>query len=697
MAQYAHWLLLGLLALSSNGVMAALAQDSVSIIPKPNRIEMHTGAYVYGNPTPCYAFDQFAEVARLLDDHPYARFAPVERIRSHKRVPESGVRLIQARDEDRIPAQGYRLQVDTTGIRITAGDEAGMRQGILTLLQLAYTQRNGQALPAMLIEDQPRFGYRGLLLDASSHYYPVPFIKQFIDVMALYKFNRFHWQLAGLAGWRLEINQQPELTQKGAWRTHVNWTDWWHNGQKFVEAGHPNASGGYYTQDEVHELVAYAARKGVTIVPGIGLPAGEDEATLKRFNRMLEEVFQLFPSSHIYVGDHRLNAQPETDNPETDNLERQLLKQADSLVKAHGRKLIGWDEPSAPGIPGGDAVMAPPSYLHFDRYQSDPRTAPDAIGGMTTLQHVYGYSAAPSESNENHKRNIVGIQGNTWTAFMPTTDQVMYMTYPRALALAEVAWTDAKYHSWDDFSKRLQRHYALLQRFKVNYYRPAYAVDIAVRFNADTLTNTISMVTEQYTPGIRYTTNGEEPDGKSALYTKPIELAVPSTIKAAYFFDSSRVGPVAVTKADIHKAIGKSITYQTKWDTYPAEQERTLLNGQKGSLDATDGQWQGFANNMDVTIDFERREALGTVSISFLQDTALQAFLPGEVKVLLSDNGKNFREASTIATPACGDARFQRIEAYTVQFDEPQAARYIRVMATNAQQALLLVDEIVVY
>ncbi len=694
MAQYAQRLLLGLLVLSSNAVMAAFARDSVSIIPRPNAIELHEGTYTYGNPTPLYAFEQFTEVAQLLATHPYAQFAPVERIRSHKRIPESGIRLIQARSEDRVPAQGYLLRVDTTGILITAGDADGMRQGILTLLQLAHTQRDGRTLPAMLIQDQPRFGYRGLLLDASSHYYPVPFIKQFIDVMALYKFNRFHWHLTGPAGWRLEIKRHPELTQRGAWRTHVDWSSWWQQGRQYVEAGHPNASGGYYTQDEVRELVAHAAQKGITIIPGIGLPRQADGATSDRFNAVLGEVCQLFPASHIHVGDHRVDGDGQ---PPVDSLQRQLLKQADSLLKTHGRKLIGWDDPAEPGIAGGDAVMAPPSHLHFDHDQADPRVAPVAVGGVTTLAHVYAYDGAPSEATETHQRNILGIQGNTWTEYMPTADQVMYMAFPRALALAEVAWTDAKHRNWVDFSKRLQRHYAVLQRFGVNYYRPAYTVDIGVRFNADTLTNTISMATEQYVAGIRYTTDGEEPDGKSPLYTKPIELAVPSTVKAAYFLDSTRVGPIAVAKADIHKAIGKAITYQTKWDTYAADEERTLLNGQKGSLRAADGHWQGFANNLDVAIDFERREALGTVSISFLQDTALQVFLPGEVKVLLSDNGKNYREAGTIDTDTCDDGKYQRIEAYTFRFDEPQAARYLRIVATNARQALLLADEIVVY
>src|SRR5690606_23918436 len=222
-------------------------------------------------------FDEFLDLASLLAEHPAAHFMPVERIKSHKKIPESGIRLILAREEDQLPADAYRLMVDTSGITITAHQPGAVINGILTLLQLAYTQPNGQRLPAMLIEDKPRFAYRGLHLDVSRHFYPLPFLKKFIDLMALYKFNTFHWHLTDGAGWRLEIKQYPELTQKAAWRTHVNWKDWWQNGRRYLNEGDPNASGGYYTQNEARELVAYAARKGIRVIPEIEMPGHSDE------------------------------------------------------------------------------------------------------------------------------------------------------------------------------------------------------------------------------------------------------------------------------------------------------------------------------------------------------------------------------------------------------------------------------------
>src|SRR5690606_27392430 len=311
---------------------------------------------------------------------------------------------------------------------------------------------------------------------------------------------------------------------------------------------------------------------------------------------------------------------------------------------------------------------------------------------------VYAYDPVPTGLGADKAKHVLGAQGNTFTEYLPTTEQVEYVVFPRALALAEALWLAPDARRWEDFNKRLLHHYRLLQRWDVNYRRPSYTVDVDVEFNADTLTNTISFTTEQHAPGIRYTTNGKDPDAGSALYTKPIELAVPATIKAAYFVDSARVGPIATAKADIHKAIGKSITYQTPWDaSYPAQRDSTLLNGQKGGGLAADGQWQGFVNNVDITIDFQRREAIKSVAIDFLQDPSANAYFPSDVTVLLSDNGKNFREAGTILTEISAIGNVRKTETYTFNFGAVQTARYVRVVATNAQNAMLLTDEVVVY
>lgn len=754
MTQYARRLILGLLVLSSMAVMPALAQDRISLIPQPSTLEIHEGEFIFPSVTRVYAFDEFSDLASLLSEHPYAHFTPVERIKSHKRIPASGIRLILADEADKLPADAYRLMVDTGGIAITAHQPAAIINGILTVLQLAYTQPNGRILPAMLIEDRPRFAYRGLHLDVSRHFYPLSFLKKFIDLMALYKFNTFHWHLTDGAGWRLEIKQYPELTQQAAWRTHVNWKDWWQNGRRYLNEGDPNASGGYYTQNEARELVAYAARKGITVIPEIEMPGHSEEVlamypelscsgqpyqqaefcigneeTFTFLTNVLSEVIDIFPSEYIHIGGDEASKESWKTCPKcqalmekeglktVDELQSYAVKRMEAFLQSKGRKLIGWDEILEGGLSAGatvmswrgeeggvqaanaghNVIMTPNSHLYFDYYQSDPRRQPEAIGGYIPLRKVYEYEPIPAEVAADKAKHILGAQGNIWTEYMPTSEHVEYMAFPRALALAEVVWSDPKQRDWADFYERLQQHYTLLQKLHVNYYRPSYEVDIAVRFNADTLTNTVSMSTEQYGTGIRYTTDGGDPDAKSALYTEPIELSMPATVKAAFFVDSGRVGPVSVARADVHKAIGKAVSYQTPWDTFAAEETRTLVNGSKGGRQADDGQWQGFRNNVDVTIDFERREELHSVAVGFRQDRAVNAYLPGEVKVLLSDNGKNFREAGTLFNDISPKERFRVTKTFEIHFDTPQTARYLRIVATNVQHELLLTDEVVVY
>ena len=754
MARKVFPLLLGWLALPLLLVVSAYAQSQVSLIPKPILLEMHQGEYVFPSATPLAAFDAFMDVAAVLHDHPTVAFMAAERIKSPKRIPQTGVRLVEARDGDRLAEDAYRLVVDTSGIVITAHQVPAMISGVLTVLQLAYTQPDSRRLPAMVIEDKPRFGYRGLHLDVSRHFYPLPFLKKFIDLMALYKFNTFHWQLTGAAGWRLEVTPYPELTQRAAWRTHPVWKDWTQNGRRYLEMGKPNASGGYYTQKEASELVAYAARKGMTIIPEIDVLGHVDEvlavypelsctrerhrqhafcmgneATFTFIEQVLSEVMAVFPSTYIHVGGHdidqsawkacdRCNARVKQAGLDSVGLlQSYAVGRIDSFLRVNGRKLVGWDGLIDGGAPlgtaamgwrgeasglqaataGYDVIMAPNTYLGFERYQGDPRIQPEAVDGDTPLSAVYAYNPIPAGLAADKQKHILGAQGTMWTQYTPTTEQVEYMVFPRALALAEVVWSAPAQHDWDDFNERLQQHYRLLQQWDVNYCRPSYIVGIEVDFNADTLTNTISLVTEQYAPGIRYTTNGEEPDVESTLYTKPVELAVPATIKAAYFVDSARVGPVATVKADIHKAIGKDIAYQTKWhESYPARQDSTLLDGQKGGELATDG-WQGFMNNMDVTIDFQRREAINSVAIDFLRDPSANAYWPGEVTVLLSDNGKNFREVGTVLTGERPADHFRNTKTYAFSFDAVQTARYVRLVATNDKNALMLTDEVVVY
>lgn len=717
---------------------AVVAQSEIPLIPKPNQIKVSPGTFVIPNIVEVHASDEFMATAGIFMQLPGVDSIQVVRIRNVKRIPQEGIRIIKAHAAYPVAQGAYRLQVDSTGIQLIGHDEQAIVSGFMTLVQLSYLQDFYNVIPRVTIEDKPAYRYRGLHLDVSRHFFPVSFLKQYIDLMAIYKFSHFHWHLAGDGGWRLQIRQYPELTQHRAWRTHYAWADWKANGGRYVEAGHPNASGGYYTQQQVRELVEYAQGKGIAIVPEIDIlgHAGQQAAFCEGYEqaytfatRVIDEVVELFPAPYIHIGGYeaykhqwktceKCQALKDSLGLEDDaQLQSHFVKRIDAHLKSKGRKLVGWEDIMDGGLPEGatvmgwrgeakgveaanaghDVVMASQPYLHFDHYQSDPRTQPKATGGYATLEQVYQYNPRAAGIAGDKAQHVLGAQGNVWTEYLPTPAHVMYMALPRAIALAEVLWTNPDKRDFGDFNTRLQAHYRLLQRLELNYYRPAFNAQVNVQYNPKTHNNTVSIVSEQYEPTIRYTVDGADPDATSPHYSKPFDLAASAVVKAAYFMDSVQVGPIDSATVDLHKAIGKKVTYHSPWHTHEAQGEATLTNGQKGGLRYDDGQWQGFADDFDVVIDFERREQISQVAVQFMQDSGSGIFLPAGVKVLLSDNGTNYREVATIRHGVSPDDEGLVFHRFEEAFDKPLAARYLRITAPRARAGLLVADEIVVY
>lgn len=730
------------------------AQDSLSIIPAPTFIQERTGYFQYPEMVDVYVSQDFAAESELLRSHPYIHFETAHKVKSRKKLPEKGIFLLQAEAEDRLPESAYQLEVDTDKIMIVAHNRMAVIHALATLMQIAYTQTDGRLVPAASIKDEPKFNYRGLMLDVSRHFYPISFLKRMLDLMVLYKLNTFHWHLTDGAGWRLEIKKYPALTQKAAWRNYPQWKDWRNQGGRYLEMGDPNASGGYYTQAEARDLVAYAADRGITVIPEIEIPghseevlaafphlscSGEpyknaefcigNEETFSFVTGVLDEVLEIFPSTYIHIGGDEVDKKAWKGCPKcqdrirNENLENEeglqsyAIKRVGAYLKEKGRKLIGWDEILEGGLApdatvmswrgekggveaanaGHDVIMTPGSYMYFDSYQSNPIGQPEAMGGLLTLEKVYAYHPISPDIAADKQAHILGVQANVWTEYMPTQEQVEYMIFPRAIALAEVAWTPTEKRNWQDFRKRLQKHYLLLQRLNVNYYRPSYDVDMTGKYDTNTKKATVVIASEQYDPEIRYTTDGSEPTRNATLYLSPLSLLNTTTVKAAVFKDSVRFGNVKEFTVDIHKGIGKKIIYNNKWnDSYPAHADSTLLNGQYGGLSYGDGEWQGFLGDFDVTLDFERREELHQVKLRFMQLTGPGVYMPSSVKILASDDGKHFRELQRVDNDV--PATDSSLRFKTFSFDlQGRLARYIRIIGKNDRKGFLFTDEIVVY
>lgn len=728
-------------------------EQDIDIVPRPSKIMVQDGEFPLGQIIDLYYTEEFASNTELLREVPGLQIGNSEQIKKLKKQHNQGLRLLKAEEFDHVDPNGYLLEIDENGILLKAHSAKAMLPGIYSLVQLSYLN-DLKFLPYVKIEDKPRFSYRGMHLDVSRNFMPFNFLKKYIDLLALYKFNYFHWHLTDGAGWRLEIKQYPELTQKAAWRTHMLWKDWWNNGRQYIDQGSPNASGGYYTQDQARELVAYAEKRGVTIIPEIEMPGHSEEVlavypelsctgipytqgefclgnekTYQFLKNVLDEVLAIFPSQYIHIGGDeadkshwkncsKCQALMQKDSLKSeDELQSYAIKQMDEYLQSKGRKLIGWDEILQGGLSDGatvmswrgeeggiqaanaghDVIMTPGGYLYFDGYQTDPRTQPEAIGGYLPLEKVYSYNPIPEELPEDKRKHILGAQANIWTEYIPNAQQVEYMAFPRALALSEVVWTDQENRSWKDFQKRLQQQYKILQKLEVNYYRPSYNVINKVEFDSAQVKNTVSLSSEQFIPNIKYTIDGSEPNGGSTVYNLPIELSKSAVIKAASFIDSTRVSPIETIELDLHKAIGKEVKYNIPWEGYPAQENRTLTNGIKGTLSYQDGQWQGFTKGIDIVVDFERREEIKSVGLNFMQIPGPGVYFPGEFTVLVSDNGKSYRELGKIINQVSTVDPALKFQKFEIELGKPVMARYIQIKATNPMNGYLFADEVVIY
>jgi hexosaminidase len=435
-------------------------------------------------------------------------------------------------------SEAYYLSATENQVNIEAQSANGLFYGVQSLLQLlpghiyqtdySLVPRNVEwTIPVVEIEDYPRFEYRGMHLDVCRHFFPVEFVKQYIDLIAMHKMNRFHWHLTEDQGWRIEIEQYPRLTEVGAWRDstlvgHYGSEIW--DGKRY---------GGYYTQEEIREVVEYAQDRHVTVIPEIEMPGhasaalasypelgcieGKDyqvkttwgifediycpsEQTFTFLENVLTEVMRLLPSEYIHIGgDEAPKAQWEESELAQQVIERENLEDEHELqsyfitriekfLNANGRQIIGWDEilegglaPNATvmswrGVEGGieaakqghNVIMTPTSHVYLDYNQAPAEKEPLSIGGFSPLKEVYQFEPIPEELTAEEAQYVMGAQGNVWTEYIHSPDKAEYMAYPRASAIAEVTWSPKSKRNWTDFWRRLQTHFNRFEILDVN-------------------------------------------------------------------------------------------------------------------------------------------------------------------------------------------------------------------------------------
>ena len=645
-------------------------------------------------------------------------------------------------DESMEQAEGYKMEIYPGYIAISARTAAGAFYAVQSLRQMFPAQFNS-ATPVQdvawkanccTITDYPRFAYRGMHLDVGRHFFPVDFVKRYIDLLSLHKYNRFHWHLTEDQGWRIEIKKFPKLQTDAACRKETLVGHASDQPQKFDGKQYC----GYYTQEEVKEIVEYARKRFVTIVPEIEMPGHSqaalaaypelgctggpyetasswgvfpevycagNEKTFEFLDGVLAEVCSLFPGQYIHIGGDecpkdRWHACPKCQQRMKDEklkdeheLQSYFIRRVEKTLAKYGKKLIGWDEilegglaPSATvmswrGIDGGiaaakaghDAIMTPGSHCYFDYYQGDPSNEPLAIGGFLTLEKVYSYEPVPDSLTEAEARHILGAQGNVWTEYMDTPGYVEYMVYPRACALSEVVWSPKKKRNWDDFTRRLKTHFGRLEVLNVPYSKCFF--DIKSSFSGGFVTLSCSDRSAQ----IKYTRDGTEPKVTSSGFYSPIPLEQTATVKAVAVQAGKILGKVLSVRYYVHKAYGKMYTQSKQPGQYSGGERYALTNGIQGALKSWNN-WVGLVNSdFDPVIDFGAPTDFSRVTTHFINNKSSWIYPPRSIEVLVSDDGQNF---TALAKKTFDPDRMTGVSLETVVFDTPGArSRYLKVVA----------------
>lgn len=573
-----------------------------AIIPKPLKMTSATGSFSWSGSTKIVLENNAHELNPALNELK-AISAGI------KTKGVQGNSLVLGKDASITEAEGYRLLVSPNKIEIKVAGLPGAFWAISSLKQLMGMQAlasNNKIIkvPCVEIEDQPKFAWRGMHLDVSRHFFDLAYLRKMIDRMAYYKFNKFHLHLTDDQGWRIEIKKYPELTSKGAWRTLNNQDsaclelaktnpDFTLPEKHFKTIDGQRMYGGFYTQEEMKALIAYASNRGIEIIPEIDMPGhmmaathlmpwltakgksglGKDfteplcpckETTFEFAENVFSEIAALFPSQYIHLGADEVEKESWKHLPECQELmKRENLKNVDELqsyfvrrmekfFNSKGKKLIGWDEildggvsptatvmywrawvkdaPKVAAAKGNQLIMTPSSYSYFDYKQDD-----------ATLKTLYGFNPLAFDLNAKEQANVIGVQGNVWTEYIPTEKRLEYMIFPRLLALSEVGWgtTNA---GWNDFDRRLQVHTNLMDAMQINYRMPDISGFIEKSVFVDSAYLEVKKPFADMI--VRYTTDGTLPTQLAKVL--PARLGVKSTtqFKIAGFSKSGNRGDI---------------------------------------------------------------------------------------------------------------------------------------------------------
>lgn len=642
--------------------------------------------------------------------------------------------------------EGYRLEVTSNNIRLAGGSEAGVFYGIQTLhksMPVTKDRESASAIPAGIVNDYPRFDYRGFMVDVGRHYFPVSYLKQIIDMLALHNINYFHWHLTEDQGWRIEIKKYPKLTEIGSTRprTLMDWST-----REYDETPHS----GFYTQEEAKEIVKYAADRFITVIPEVDLPGhmmaalasypelgctggpyeipcewgvfpdvlcGGNTKALEFAKDVLNEIMDIFPSPYIHIGGdecpkvrwkecpkcqakiRELGLKDTPKHNKENRLQTYFMAEVGKVISERGRKMLGWDEMLEGGLAPGatvmswtssrggietarlhhNAIMTPIQYLYF----SNPTY--NRIKGTKSLERVYTFEPVSDELTEEEKQYIIGAQGCIWTEWTRDSLKMEWQILPRMAALSEIQWTEPAHKDFDGFLNRLPALLAIYKDRGYDFRQDIYDVTIQVVPEEQEGKAKVFFLTFDNAE-VHYTLDGSEPNAQSSLYTDTLHLDKDAVIQAIAVRPQ---GNSSISKEEIHfnAVTMKPATLNVEpHKSYTFQGGSTLTDGLYGDLNYRSGRWVGFyGNNPDITIDMQEPKEISSAFINTLLNPGDAIFGATGLKIEISDDGKVFREIASKKIPVLEKGTKMQIRKEEISFDKVKT-RYVRIIAETTSK-----------
>jgi len=657
-----------------------------SIIPKPLTQKIGNGSFIFNHEVAIVSEPKLLEVSNYFTLY-------IKENYNFELSNNNSTKKITFKIDDSIyNDEGYELNVSKNDITIKSKHAKGAFYAVQSLLQLLPLPSTSDTfkIACVNIKDEPQFKYRGMHLDVGRHFFSVDFIKKYIDLMARLKMNTFHWHLTEDQGWRIEIKKYPKLQEIAAFRKETLIGHY--NDQPHQFDGKPY--GGFYTQEQIKEVVAYAKTRQVTIIPEIEMPghsqaaiaaypelgcSGEQvevatkwgifdevycpkESTFKFLEDVIDEVVALFPGKYIHIGGdeapktnwkncaHCQKLIKKEGLKDEHGLQSYFIARMEKYINTKGKQIIGWDEILEGGLApnatvmswrgtsgavqaakeGHDVILTPGSHCYFDHYQSENENEPLAIGGFLPLEKVYHFNPIPEGLTDKEATYVLGAQGNVWTEYMQTEKQVEYMAYPRAVALSEVLWSSPEHKNFPDFINRLEQYQKRLDLLEVNYANHIYSVKGKLTHLSDRVTYELNTTSSSYP--IYYSKDKSFP---SKLYSTPITVDTSMHIKAVVL-DSKKtaLGAVFEQEINLHKGVGATIAIDKEpHPAYNAGGKDALINGISGNNKRYgDSEWLGFSGeDIVITIEFDSPKNIKTITTRFYNGHGQWIYAPNEI------------------------------------------------------------------